>query len=158
MTDGGHDGGAEEAREWVEAVLALQNRIYAKLKAIGFLEPGEEDRISHHLAEVAFGGSVFASRMMPSFLISEGDDLPTAAVDLVEDVREIKEAIEAVEGEPLKQMRLPEIADVIEHAAGFAPMQHRPDIAGEQQQAQQGADGLQLFHLEFAFAVILSPS
>jgi hypothetical protein len=88
----------------VEAVLALQNRISAKLRLIGFLEPGEDDRISHHLAEVAFGGSALVSRRVPSFLISEGDDLSTAAVDLVEDVREIKEAIEAVEGELIRLM------------------------------------------------------
>jgi len=81
----------------VERVLALQNQISAKLVAIGFLHPGEDDRISHHLAEAAFGGSVLASRVVPSFLSSEGDALSTAVVDLVEEVREIRDAIDAVQ-------------------------------------------------------------
>lgn len=104
MTDGQQDEDAEQAREWVEAVLELQNEISAKLKAIGFLKPGEDDRISHHLAEAAYGGSALASRMMPLFLTSKGEDLSTAAVDLVEDVREIRDAIDAVQEELIRLM------------------------------------------------------
>jgi hypothetical protein len=91
-------------RECVDAVLTLQNGIFAKLKAIGFLKPGEDDRISHHLAEAALGGSALANQSLPSFLSSEGEDLANAAVDLVEDLREIRETIEAVEEELLRLM------------------------------------------------------
>jgi hypothetical protein len=44
------------------------------------------------------------------------------------------------EAESLKQMGLPEIADVIEHAPRLVPMEHRPDVAGEQQKARQTAE------------------
>ncbi len=97
MAGAGRDDDAELVRKWVEGVLALQNQIAGKLTAVGFLKPGEDDLISHHLAEASFGGSVLASRTMPRFLTSEGDDLSIAAVDLVEDLREIRDAIDAAE-------------------------------------------------------------
>jgi hypothetical protein len=104
MTEGPDGNDADQAREWVHAVLTLQNQISAKLKAVGFLKPGDDDRISHHLAEATFGGSLLASRMMPLFLTCEGQDLSNAAVDLVEDVREIREAIDTVEEELTRLM------------------------------------------------------
>lgn len=88
----------------MDAVLTLQKGINAKLRAIGFLKPGEDDLVSLHLAEAAFGGSALASRTLPSFLSSEGEDLATAAVDLVEEAREIRETLEAVEQELIKLM------------------------------------------------------
>ena len=104
MIEEPHQDETARTGEWVDAVLTLQNSIFAKLKAIGFLKPGEDDHISHHLAETAFGGSALANRTLPSFLSSEGEDLATASVDLVEDVREIREAIEAVEQELVSLM------------------------------------------------------
>jgi hypothetical protein len=98
------DTAAEQSRDWVEAVLMLQNQISTKLMTIGFLKPGEDDLISHHLAEVAYGGSVLATRLIPLFLTSDGDTLSTAAVDLMEDMREIKDSIEAAEDELIQLM------------------------------------------------------
>jgi hypothetical protein len=55
--------------------------------------------------------------------------------------------VETAEAEALEQMRLPQIADVVIDAAGLGPARHRPDLAREQQQAEQAANDLQRFHV-----------
>jgi len=55
--------------------------------------------------------------------------------------------IEAGQSEPLEQVGLPQVADVVEDAARLVPARHRPQIAGENQQAKQAADGFQGIHL-----------
>jgi len=64
-----------------------------------FLSAGEDDRISHHLAEVSYLGSNISSHVVPKFLSAEGDELQEISIDLSWDLREIKEAIEAMEAD-----------------------------------------------------------
>jgi len=95
---------SEQSREWVREVSSLQSRLSEKLIAIGFLNLGEDDPISHHLAEVSYAGSIIAGRLVPQFLKAEGTELSDVAVDLVEDLRELREAIEAMESSLLRLM------------------------------------------------------
>jgi len=54
--------------------------------------------------------------------------------------------VEAAKPEPLEQMRLPEIADVVIDCAGLGPGGDRPDIAGQHHQKAEAAVDRQEFH------------
>ncbi|MGY4485943.1 hypothetical protein ACVWWR_005134 [Bradyrhizobium sp. LM3.2] len=45
------------------------------------------------------------------------------------------------ETEPLEKMRLPQVADVVIDAAVLIPSQHRPEMAGQHREKQDGEDG-----------------
>jgi hypothetical protein len=104
MTNNRFDGLSEQDDLWVKEVSLLQCRLSGKLKAIGFYRSGQNDGISHHLAEVSFACSMIAERHVPTFLQAEGLELSNVSVDLVEDIREMKEAIEAMEIDLIKLM------------------------------------------------------
>jgi hypothetical protein len=89
----------DSLERWIADVSTLQSLISAKLFAIGFLHAGEDDNISHHLAEVAYLGPNVGRNVVPAFLESGDADLPDLTVDLVEDLRELKEAIESMEAD-----------------------------------------------------------
>ena len=90
--------------EWGITVSRLQKQIGEKLKAIHFLNTGEDDTISHHLAEASYIGSTIADRLVPDFLQAEGIDLGNAAVDLICDLKELKEAIESMDEDLVRLM------------------------------------------------------
>src|SRR5947208_2485195 len=54
--------------------------------------------------------------------------------------------IDSAEAEPVEQMRLPEIADVVINAAAFAPARHRRDIARQHREQAQAAEKPEEFH------------
>src|ERR1700722_10854614 len=43
-------------------------------------------------------------------------------------------------------MSLPQITDVVVHAAAFVPARYRPDVAGQHQEANEAAGNLQMMH------------
>jgi hypothetical protein len=90
---------SNEDEEWVKAVSQLAIQIGRKLSEIQFLREGEQDRISYRLAEVANIGSNIASRTVPRLLVAEGPELQDTSVDLLWDLREMKEAIESLESD-----------------------------------------------------------
>lgn len=90
---------SKEDEEWVKAVSELAIQIGHKLAAIQFLREGDQDRISYRLAEVANIGSNIASHTVPRFLGADGANLQDTSVDLLWDLREMKEAIESMEAD-----------------------------------------------------------
>jgi len=90
---------SKEDEEWVKAVSQLAIQIGRKLSAIHFLREGEQDRISYRLAEVANIGANIAARTVPRLLVADGPDLQDTAVDLLWDLREMKEAIASMEAD-----------------------------------------------------------
>lgn len=89
---------------WVNDVSSLQARLLDKLLTIGFVRPGEDDAISHRLAELAYMCTAVSERILPGFLRADGAELSDLAVDLNEDLREMRESIEAMGDELLRLM------------------------------------------------------
>jgi hypothetical protein len=104
MTSKGQDDLARDSEQWVKNVSYLQSQIRSKLLSIGFLRDDEEDNLSHHLAEVAFACSVISSQSIPSFLSNEGTALGDISVDLLWDLKEMKDAIASMEEDLVKLM------------------------------------------------------
>lgn len=104
MTKGQIDSRTEQPDDWVKEVSSLQGRLFSKLQAIGFYRSGQDDKISHHLAEVSIAGSMIAGRIVPALLRAEGIEISNLSVDLVEDIREMKESIDAMEIELINLM------------------------------------------------------
>jgi hypothetical protein len=54
--------------------------------------------------------------------------------------------VQTVKPKSLEEMGLPQIADVVVNTAAFAPMGHRPNIAGKNGKEDETAKSLQIFH------------
>jgi hypothetical protein len=93
-----------DSEQWVRNVSQLQESLNARLKTIGFLRDGEDDNISHHLAEVSITCSKISGQLVPELLNAEEAELGNICVDLFEDLREVKESIESLEHDLLMLM------------------------------------------------------